>query len=65
MSRRFFGAPHLPGSPHDDRPRPVACRQIRRSILIWAQDGLVAALVFALVVIEAPAGRTLRSGTTD
>src|SRR5262245_47076349 len=51
MSRRFFGAPHPPGSPDDDRPVPVVGHRVRLSIRSWAQAGLLAALVGTLVVL--------------
>src|SRR5262249_54214492 len=51
MSRRLFGAPHPSGSPGNDRPALVAGHRVRLSILSWAQAGLLAALVAALVVL--------------
>ena len=53
MSRRFFGAPHAPGSPGDDRPAPVVGRPVRWSLLGWAQAALLTALVGALIVLTA------------
>src|SRR5262245_14634410 len=51
MSSRTVDAPHLLGSPDDDRPAPVAGCPLRLSILGWAQAGSLAALVGALVVL--------------
>src|SRR5262245_55845640 len=50
MSRNFFGAPHPPGSPDDDRPAPVAGCSGRLPLPGRAQAALLAALVGALVV---------------
>jgi hypothetical protein len=47
MSRRFFGVPHPPGSPDDDRPAPAAGCAVRLSLLGWAQAGFRAAFVRA------------------